>query len=85
MDKLDHHSDTRKTIIPWYDSESICLSVIVIMIVVFSFGFIGFGVARETANFKTHVWVPIFLMTASGVVILSTGIRLIRRILYRRY
>ncbi len=84
MKKLDHHNDTRK-IIPWYDSESICFIMIIFMIIVFLFGAIGVGVARETPSFKGHAWVPIFLMTASGLVILSTAVRLIRRSLARRY
>lgn len=85
MVKLDHQSVSRKTIIPWYDSEAVCLVIIIIMFFVFIFGYIGLTLTRETSVYQGHSWIPILLMAASGIIILSITIRLIRRYIARRF
>ena len=77
--RLDQNPIYRKVIYPWYESEMACLIVIILMFIVFLFGFIGISVARETTEYHSFVWVPILVVALSGVVILSTTIRLIRR------
>ena len=77
--RLDQNPVYRKVILPWYDSEIACLIVIVLMFIVFLFGFIGISVARETIEYRSFVWVPILVVALSGAVIVSTTIRLIRR------
>ena len=77
--RLDQNPVYRKVIVPWYDSEIACLIVIVLMFIVFLFGFMGISVARETTEYRSFVWVPVLIVTLSGAVILSTTIRLIRR------
>lgn len=69
----------RKIIVPWYDSEAICLLTIVFMDVVFLFGVAGVSVALSHPAFHTHIWIPILVMVLSGGVIISVTIRLIRR------
>jgi len=66
-------------IVPWYDTEVICLILIVFMFVVFIFGFIGIAVAHETEEYRPFIWVPALVVALSGGVIVSTTIRLIRR------
>lgn len=73
----------RKVIVPWYDSETACFIVIVLMAFVFMFGFAGAAVARENAAYQEYIWVPVILMVMSGWVIVSTTIRLIKRYTYR--
>lgn len=73
----------RKTIVPWYDSESVCLLVIVLMLPVFWFGSIGAMVAREEALYHDHLGVPVLLMILSAVVIISTTARLVVRFFRR--
>ncbi|MEA3230877.1 MAG: hypothetical protein U9Q05_03870 [Thermodesulfobacteriota bacterium] len=85
MVKLDRQSVSRKTIIPWYDSESACLVIIILMFFVFMFGYIGLSLARETSVYQGHSWMPILLMAASGIIILSITIRLIRRYIARHF
>jgi len=73
----------RKAIVPWYDSETACFIVIVLMAFIFMFGFAGTSVARENAAYQEYIWVPVLLMIMSGWVIVSTTIRLIKRYAYR--
>jgi len=77
--RLDQKPVYRKVIFPWYDSEIACLIVIILMFIVFLFGFVGISVAHETTEYRSIVWVPILVVALSGAVILSTTIRLIRR------
>ncbi len=69
----------RKVIIPWYDSETACLIVIVFMSLVCLFGFAGISVARENVEYHKHIWTAVLLVVLSGVVVVSTTIRLIKR------
>lgn len=69
----------RKAIVPWYDSETACLIVIVFMFLVFLFGFAGISVAREHEEYLELVWVAMLLVIMSGTVIVSTTVRLIKR------
>ena len=85
MAKLNRQSIPRKTIISWYDSEAVCLVMIILMFFVFMFGYIGLTLARETSVYQGHSWIPILLMAASGTIILSITIRLIRRYIFRRF
>ena len=85
MAEIDHQLAPRKIIIPWYDSESVCLAMIILMFFVFMFGYIGLTLTRETSVYQGHSWIPILLMAASGIIILSITIRLIRRYIARRF
>jgi len=73
----------RRAIVPWYDSESICLVILFFMLLVFWFGFIGIQEGMESAESSVDLWVPISLMAISSFVILSITIRLVRRYLGR--
>jgi len=55
------------------------------MFFVFMFGYIGLTLARGTSVYQGHSWIPILLMAASGLIILSITIRLIRRYIARRF
>jgi hypothetical protein len=77
--RIDQNPVFRKTIVPWYDSESVCIGVIVFMLIVFLFGFVGISVARETVEYYGYVWIAVLLVVMSGIVIFSTTIRLIKR------
>jgi hypothetical protein len=69
----------RKVIRPWYDSETACYLVILLMLLVIAFSLAGIDVTREHPQYQRHVWVPVVLLILSLGVILSTIIRLIRR------
>ena len=69
----------RKVIVPWYDSETAGLMVIVFMLLVFLFGLAGIAVARDSVEYNGYIWLPVLLMIMSGGLMLSTTIRLIKR------
>lgn len=77
--RIDQNPLFRKTIIPWYDSETVCIGVIVFMMIVFFFGVVGISVARENAEYHGYVWIAVLLVVMSATVIFSTIIRLIKR------
>jgi len=77
--RIDQNPLFRKAIIPWYDSEAVCIGVIVFMIIVFFFGVVGISVVRENAEYHGYVWIAVLLVVMSAAVIFSTTIRLIKR------
>ena len=81
--RLDQNPVFRKVIVPWYDSETACLIIIVFMGVVVLFGYAGISVAQNNPAYNECIWVPILLIVMSGGVILSTTIRLIKRYAHR--
>jgi len=84
MNTLDHRTAYRKTIVPWYDSEAICLVMIILMLLVLIFAYIGLRVTQDILAYADYLWIPVLLMTISITIILSTTIRLIRRHISRR-
>jgi len=85
MVKLDRQLASRKSIIPWYDSEAVCLATIILMFFVFIFGYAGLTLTREIPANADYAWIPILLMAASGIIIVSTTIRLVKRYAVRRF
>ena len=81
--QLDDSPLYRKTIIPWYDSETACLLVVVIMFPVVIFALCGIKVADEHAQYQAFVWLPVLLAILASWVIVSTTFRLIKRFLLR--
>jgi len=69
----------RKVILPWYDTENACYTVIVFMLPVFLFGIAGILEASEKTEYNEYIWVPVLLIAMSTWVIVSTLIRLIKR------
>ena len=69
----------RKIIIPWYHSKTAYILVIIVMLLVLAFGILGITVAGEKSEHFDYVWVPLVLVFISGIIILTTIIRLLRR------
>ena len=69
----------RKEIIRWYNSDAAGLLIILSMVLVFLFGAAGISVARENVEYHGYAWVAVLLMAMSGVVIVSTSARLVKR------
>jgi ABC-type transport system involved in multi-copper enzyme maturation permease subunit len=77
--RIDQNPLFRKSISPWYDCEAVCIAIVIFMLIVFVFGCIGISVARQEAQFNGYVWIAVLLVVMSGVVILSTIIRLVKK------
>jgi succinate dehydrogenase hydrophobic anchor subunit len=69
----------RKVIAPWYDSELACIIVIIFMVLVLCFGWIGMSTALDNPSDQGHAWVPLLLMLMSFFVLISTAVRLVGR------
>lgn len=77
--RLNQHPVFRRVIVPWYDSETVCLLVIFLMFFAFLIGLAGISVAREKVEYYDFAWVPVLIVLLSGCVIITTVIRLIKR------
>lgn len=73
----------RKVIYPFYDTETACSIIIIIMLLVFLFGITGIFVAQENAQYRAYIWVPILIVCLSLVVFLSELIRFIKHYIDR--
>lgn len=74
----------RKVISPWYDSEPLCVWVIVLMLAVFLFACAGISVAGSHPFWSSYIWVPILLAGLSLWVLFTTSVRLIKRMMEKR-
>lgn len=77
--RLDQNPLFRKVIVPWYDTEKACYTVIAFMLLIFFFGIAGILEASEKTEYNEYIWVPVLLLSMSTVVIISTSVRLIKR------
>lgn len=69
----------RKTILPWYDTNTACVALFIVMVAVLVFGVEGVRVAGQTAQYKGYVWVPMLLIILSSGVCASIFFRLLKR------
>jgi len=69
----------RKAIIPWYNSITVYIIVIVFMLLVLLFALAGISVANEYPAYNGYVWVPVILLVLSAGIIITTMARLIKR------
>lgn len=77
--KLDQPPIYRKIIVPWYDSEVMCLVAIIFLLPVALLGLIGINVANSIPQYQSYVWMPVLLTVLSTGVIFSITFRLIKR------
>lgn len=73
----------RRVIVPWYDTDAVCILMILFMAAVFIFACLGVSVVYETPINYHHLWVPSFLLIISAVGIASISLRLVRRNAYK--
>lgn len=69
----------RKAVIPWYNSTTAYVIVVLFMLLVFIFAIAGITVARENPAYQQFIWVPAVLLAMSIAVMATTIIRLIKR------
>jgi len=69
----------RRAMVPWYDSETMCLGVIVLMFLAFLFGIAGISIAGEDLRYGSYLWIALLIVGLSSGVIISTTVRLIKR------
>ena len=69
----------RKAIIPWYNSKTAYIILIIFMLLVFLFALAGISVSNEHPAYNGYVWVPVILLVFSAGIIIITMARLIKR------
>ncbi|MEA1967204.1 MAG: hypothetical protein U9N77_03165 [Thermodesulfobacteriota bacterium] len=69
----------RRAIIPWYDSTSACLSLMIFAAVIMIFAATGIKVALTTAIYTDYVWFPCMLLFLCLIIIIKVAGRLITR------
>lgn len=80
---LDTKPVYRKVIIPWYDSDIVCIATLIFAGFVLFVGVIGIHVAYETPNNLPYLWIPGLVFAMGLMVFLSVSIRLIYRYVQR--
>lgn len=73
----------RKMYAPWYDTDTVCMVIILAMLLVLPFALIGITSAVETVAYQSYVWVPTLLAAMTLWVLLSTLLRLVKRHVHR--
>ena len=81
--RYDEKPVYRKLIVPWYDTKTACLIIIVFMLLVFLFGLVGLSVAGERTEQYAKIWLPFLLIVMSAGIIITTVIRLAKRFRHR--
>jgi hypothetical protein len=71
----------RKIIIPWYDSNAVCIGLMAAMLPVLFFGILGTSASLETPEYRQYGWLPGLLVGMSLWVIFSVGLRMTFRLL----
>ena len=76
---LDAKPVYRKVIIPWYDSDIVCIATLIFAGFVLFVGVCGIHVAYETPGNRPYLWIPGLVFAMGLAIFLSIGIRLIYR------
>lgn len=77
--RLEKNPVYRRVIIPWYDSNILCIALSVFLVFVIAFGIIGIFTALDEPELAKVIWIPIVLIAISTGCLISTGLRLGRR------
>lgn len=75
----DKHPVFRRAIIPWYESTSVYIVLVLFMLLVFIFAAGGIAVTGEYPAYRGYIWVPAILLALSAAIIVTTTVRLIKR------
>ena len=81
--KLQKNPSFRQAATTWHDSNPFCFIVSIFAAVVFFFSLAGVSVALENSAYRRHCWVPITLMSLSGILLTTNFFRMLRRIARR--
>jgi len=77
--RLDPNPLFRKAIIPWYDSNFAYWILLVAMIAIALFSWVGIDTAYEVPQYSSYAWVPWVLLLLSLATGLALAYRLVRR------
>jgi len=81
--KLDKNPLFRKVVSPWYDSDFFCLMISIFAGHVLYFSTVGISVALKHQQYQGYCWVPITLMSLSGILLVANLFRILSRMISR--
>lgn len=73
----------RKTLTPWYDSDTLCILTVAFALAVFLFSIVGISVSGESPVYRDFIWLPTALLLTSGSLVFSITVRLAKRLIGR--
>ncbi|MCB9482283.1 MAG: hypothetical protein H6681_07345 [Desulfobacteraceae bacterium] len=77
--KTEEKNFSGKINYPWYDSEGLCIFLIVFMVAVFFFGLSGIFAALKTDYTDFVIKIPLALLIMSFYVVVSISSRIYKR------
>ena len=77
--RLDPNPLFRRIMMPWYDSTPLCWLLLLAMVVLVLFSWVGIGVVANNPSYNKGAWMPWTLLVLSLFVALSVACRLIFR------
>jgi len=77
--QIDKNPFFRKSFVPWYASEIVCLIKAILILLCLLFGIGGIKVANHMENCLGCAGVPLLLVGLSSVLLVFNLIRLIKR------
>ena len=69
----------RRIIVPWYDSDIVCIAAALAMIAVAAFALRGLNIALQIVDHPTLIGLPLTLLALSLIVFFSLAGRLLQR------
>lgn len=81
--KLQKNPSFRRVATPYHDSDLFCLIISVFAALVFYFSLAGVSVALENSVYQRHCWVPVTLMSMSGILLATNLFRILSRMVNR--
>jgi zinc transporter ZupT len=78
----DMKSESRKTASAFNYSVVTTAAILALLGALLAFGLIGASIARGFVSFRDYAWIPRLLSVASGFLLATTLLRLIRRLLF---
>lgn len=77
--RLDPNPLFRRIMMPWYDSTPLCWMLLLAMLALVLFSWVGIRVVGENPSYHNAAWLPWTLLLLSLFVAISVGCRLIYR------
>ena len=72
----------RKSIFTLHDTTRVYVVAALFSLLVFFFSLSGIGVASTVSEYEGYVWVPAFLLVASGTLFTASAARLVTRLFF---
>jgi len=69
----------RKAFLPWYDTNTACVALLIWMFAILGFGIEGVRIASKIGQYNGYAWIPVLLIMLSSSVCVSVLFRMAKR------